>query len=103
MAEFLMEDGEMVQPENVRLSEDGKAVVILDQTQLPNVTEFLTLDTPKKMYDAIFELQVRGAPAIGICAGYCMYVLSGQIAEETKDYEKAFGSRAFKAGFRIGK
>lgn len=87
MAEFLMEDGEMAQPENVRLSEDGKAVVILDQTQLPNVTEFLTLDTPKKMYDAIFELQVRGAPAIGICAGYCMYVLSGQIAEETKDYE----------------
>ena len=82
-----MEDGEMAQPENVRLSEDGKAVVILDQTQLPNVTEFLTLDTPKKMYDAIFELQVRGAPAIGICAGYCMYVLSGQIAEETKDYE----------------
>lgn len=64
MAEFLMEDGEMAQPENVRLSEDGKAVVILDQTQLPNVTEFLTLDTPKKMYDAIFELQVRGAPAI---------------------------------------
>lgn len=87
MAEFLMEDGEMAQPENVRLSEDGKAVVILDQTQLPNVTEFLTLDTPKKMYDAIFELQVRGAPAIGICAGYCMYVLSGQIAEERKDYE----------------
>ena len=49
MAEFLMEDGEMAQPENVRLSEDGKAVVILDQTQLPNVTEFLTLDTQKKM------------------------------------------------------
>lgn len=88
MAEFLMEDGKMAAPENVRLSEDGKAVVILDQTQLPNVTEFLRLETPKQMYDAIFELQVRGAPAIGICAGYCIYVLAGQIAEETKDYEE---------------
>ena len=61
---------------NVSLREDGKAVVIIDQSLLPNKTEFIELDTPEKMYDAIFHLKVRGAPAIGICAAYCMAVLA---------------------------
>ena len=74
-----------VYAENVALSEYGKAVVILDQTQLPNRTEFLTLGTAKDLYDAIYKLQVRGAPAIGICAGYGMYVLAN--AYETDDYD----------------
>lgn len=70
--------------ENVRLKEDGSAVVIIDQTKLPNATEFLTLGTAKDLYDAIFELKVRGAPAIGICAGFGIYVLANQI--ETENY-----------------
>ena len=65
--------------ENVHLSEDGKSVVIIDQTKLPNVVEFLTLSTAQQMYDAIKSLAVRGAPAIGICAGYCIYCLAQQI------------------------
>ena len=64
------------------LSEDGCAVVILDQTQLPCRTVYRRLETAAEMYDAIFELQVRGAPAIGICAGYCMYCLAQQIRAE---------------------
>ncbi|MDD2978356.1 MAG: S-methyl-5-thioribose-1-phosphate isomerase [Hespellia sp.] len=67
--------------ENVHLSEDGKSVVIIDQTKLPNVTEYLTLSTAEEMYRAIKELQVRGAPAIGICAGYSIYCLAQQITE----------------------
>lgn len=66
---------------NVSLKEDGKAVVIIDQSLLPNKTEFIELDTPEKMYDAIFHLQVRGAPAIGICAAYCMAVLAQKESE----------------------
>ena len=69
---------------SVHLSEDGRSVVILDQTQLPNREVFLTLTTAQEMYDAIKCLAVRGAPAIGICAGYGMYVLSLQ--EDTSDY-----------------
>ena len=34
---------------NVRLGEDGQSVVILDQTQLPNRTEYLTLRTVQEM------------------------------------------------------
>ena len=67
--------------DNVRLGDDGKSVVIIDQTQLPNRTEYLTLRTPEEMYEAILLLRVRGAPAIGICAAYCIYALAAQTAE----------------------
>lgn len=71
---------------NVYLREDGRAVVIIDQTKLPSVTEYLALETAEELYEAIFELKVRGAPAIGIFAGYGMYVLAQSI--ETEDYEE---------------
>ena len=64
--------------DNVRLGEDEKSVIIIDQTQLPNRTVYLTLRTRQEMYDAIKLLQVRGAPAIGICAGYSIYALARQ-------------------------
>lgn len=70
--------------DNVRLGDDGK-LVIIDQTKLPGVVEYLTLDTAEDIFDAIFELRVRGAPAIGICAGYGIYVLARSI--ETEDYD----------------
>ncbi len=66
---------------NVELTKDGRAVVILDQSLLPGRTEFLRLETAQQMYDAIYLLRVRGAPAIGICAAYCMYCLALQIGE----------------------
>ncbi len=71
--------------DNVRLSENCDSVIIIDQTKLPNYEEYITLSSPKDFYDAIYELKVRGAPAIGICAGYGLYVLSRQIIAETED------------------
>lgn len=62
--------------DNVRLREDSKAVVILDQSLLPGKTEYIELEEPSQMYEAILHLRVRGAPAIGICAAYCMAVLA---------------------------
>ena len=63
----------------VHLSEDERSVIILDQTQLPNRQVWLTLNTSEELCDAIRRLSVRGAPAIGICAGYGIYVLAQQI------------------------
>lgn len=68
---------------SVRLSDDGRSVVILDQTQLPNRTEYLTLSSAEDIWEAIYKLKVRGAPAIGICAGYGIYCLAQQIREDS--------------------
>lgn len=67
--------------DNVRMGDDEQSVVIIDQTQLPNRTIYLTLRTREQMFDAIKLLQVRGAPAIGICAGYSIYALARQYGE----------------------
>ncbi len=74
--------------ENIRLSEDEKAVVILDQSQLPNETVYLRLEEAEDFYDAIYTLKVRGAPAIGIFAAYAIFVLSRRMLEcGNDDYE----------------
>ena len=70
--------------QNIKLHDDHNSVVILDQTRLPNRTEFIAINTADEMFDAIKDLKVRGAPAIGIFAAYSFYVLARQI--ETKDY-----------------
>ena len=62
--------------DNVRLSDKADSVIIIDQTQLPNREVYIELKTAKDVYDAIYELKVRGAPAIGICAGYGLFVLA---------------------------
>lgn len=70
----------------VRLSKDGQAVEIIDQTLLPNEVKFLRLESAESVYEAIYELRVRGAPAIGIAAAFGMYVLAGQIPDNDVFY-----------------
>jgi methylthioribose-1-phosphate isomerase len=70
--------------QNITLSDDENSVVILDQTQLPNRTEFIQINTADGMFGAIKDLKVRGAPAIGIFAAYGLYVLARQT--KTEDY-----------------
>lgn len=79
---------EYIGSDSVRLSEDCRSVVIIDQTLLPLKTEYKTLSAAEDIFEAIKNLRVRGAPAIGICAGYGMYVLSRQIKDQS--FEKFF-------------
>ncbi len=69
--------------ENIRLGEGDDTVVIIDQTELPSRSVYLTLQTAEEMYEAILKLRVRGAPAIGICAAYCMYVLARRLRDKS--------------------
>lgn len=48
----------------------GNRLELLDQRQLPERIEYLHLTTPAEVWEAIRELAVRGAPAIGISAAY---------------------------------
>lgn len=67
------------QSENVRLGEDGESVVLLDQTRLPGRVEYRAVRTLEEMVEAIRSLRVRGAPAIGIFAGFCLSALARQM------------------------
>ncbi len=66
----------------VRLSEDRGAVEIIDQTLLPNEIKFLRLESAEAIYEAIYSLRVRGAPAIGIAAAFGMYVIAQKLADD---------------------
>ncbi len=71
--------------DTVALDEERNAVVIIDQTLLPGRTELIALKTAQEIWDAIYLLKVRGAPAIGVAAAMGIYVLSREI--DTKDFE----------------
>ena len=70
--------------DTILLAEDEKALVILDQTLLPNECKYLTLDKAEDIWEAIYKLRVRGAPAIGCTGAYAYFVLSSQIETEDK-------------------
>ena len=71
--------------DNIKLSDDKKKIIIIDQTRLPNVLDYKTIDDLEGAYQAIKKLEIRGAPAIGIFAGYAMYMLALQNVELPRD------------------
>lgn len=71
--------------DTVALDDYNHAMVIIDQTQLPNRIEILSLTTQKEIWDAIYLLQVRGAPAIGVAAAIGIYLAAREI--DTEDYD----------------
>lgn len=60
--------------DTVRLSEAGDALVIIDQTMLPNEVRYLRLRETEDICEAIRMLRVRGAPAIGVAAAFGAYL-----------------------------
>ena len=71
--------------QNIRYDKAEERLYIIDQTLLPNEEKEIELRTVEEMIEAIKMLRIRGAPAIGICAGYCMYALARDI--DAKDNE----------------
>lgn len=81
--------------ETVDLDDHDSSVVIIDQTKLPGTTEIIRLHTAQEIWDAIYLLKVRGAPAIGVAVAFGIYVLSKEIlkngnVKQESDQEKAF-------------
>lgn len=77
--------------ETVDLDDKDSAVVIIDQTLLPGKTEIIRLKTAQEIWDAIYLLKVRGAPAIGVAAAFGIYVLAKGIqADEYESFYEEF-------------
>lgn len=71
--------------DTVLLSPDRTCLEILDQTLLPGEVKTLHLSDMRNIWEAIYSLRVRGAPAIGVCAGYALALAASQIETEDKD------------------
>ena len=71
--------------ETVELDEKEGSIIIIDQTKLPGEVQFLHLTEQKKMREAIYLLQVRGAPAIGVFAAFALYLAAKDIDADTWD------------------
>lgn len=69
--------------QSVQLDDENNTVIILDQTLLPNEKVFLHLSTPEEIWEAIYHLKVRGAPAIGIAAAFGVYLGTKQSKAST--------------------
>jgi methylthioribose-1-phosphate isomerase len=74
--------------QSVRLDDANDTLILLDQTVLPNDVIFLELKEMKDIWEAIYELKVRGAPAIGIAAAYGVYL--GTKMSAAKTYEDLY-------------
>lgn len=77
-----MSEKSILDYETVDLDLETDELVIIDQTLLPGKTEMIRLKTAQEIWDAIYLLRVRGAPAIGVAAAFGIYILAKQIAVE---------------------
>ncbi len=76
--------------DTVALSDDGRALVIIDQTLLPGEMKFIRLSEQRDIREAIYRLQVRGAPAIGVAAAIGIYLAALEISENVSEEDAFF-------------
>ncbi len=65
----------------------GEYVEIIDQRKLPHEEVYVEIGTAEEMYDAIKNMTIRGAPAIGVAAAYGI-ALAAVNSKERKFIEK---------------
>src|SRR5262245_46624048 len=87
--------------EIVRL--EGDAVVLLDQRRLPDEEVELVCHTPADVAEAIRTLAIRGAPAIGVAAGYglALAALRGDDLDEADRVLRASRPTAVNLGWAL--
>ncbi|MCQ2431903.1 MAG: S-methyl-5-thioribose-1-phosphate isomerase [Clostridia bacterium] len=78
-----MNNRSLMDIDTVALCDEDSAIVIIDQTKLPGTIETVSLHTQKEIWDAIYRLMVRGAPAIGDTAAMAYYLAAkGHIKDD---------------------
>ncbi len=61
-------------PKAILFEEEGDRFYILDQTRLPTEEVIEEQTNVEQVYDSIYQLKVRGAPAIGIAGAYGLLI-----------------------------
>lgn len=69
----------------------GGALELIDQTRLPIETVNITCRTMESVWQAIKQLQVRGAPAIGVAAAYGVVVGLDEARPTDSSWPSALG------------
>ncbi len=75
------------------------ALVLLDQRALPQKTEWVTCTTWSEVRDAIRQMVVRGAPAIGVAAAFAM-ALAARAGEGIDGVHRGSASASLRAAAR---
>jgi methylthioribose-1-phosphate isomerase len=60
----------MIQFKTIEYNKNKNEIIILDQTKLPEEEVYLTLKTVEDVFQAIRNMNLRGAPLIGVAAAY---------------------------------
>lgn len=79
----------------VTLKWENWTLLLLDQTILPNEVKYQEIKSVEETYVAIRDMIVRGAPAIGVAAGYGMALAAYKIeASNSEDFLTELAKKA---------
>ncbi|QIB70585.1 S-methyl-5-thioribose-1-phosphate isomerase [Aminipila butyrica] len=67
---------------------EEETLYLLDQTLLPGQEVYEPIRTKEDLWEAIYKLKVRGAPAIGVAAAWGLYVCTREL--QGADFEDFF-------------
>ena len=73
----------MMEEQLIPIQWKDDALVLLDQTLLPNEVVYESFKTAEGVWDAIQVMKVRGAPAIGVSAAYGVYLGAKEVTQNT--------------------
>ena len=68
----------------IEWTDDG--VVMLDQRELPQEEVYLTFTKPEEVIEAIADLVIRGAPAIGVAAAMGMALGAQALSDDPDEF-----------------
>ncbi|MDD4081263.1 MAG: S-methyl-5-thioribose-1-phosphate isomerase [Eubacteriales bacterium] len=69
-------------PDTVALDDVNSAAIIIDQTLLPGQLKLIALHEQRDIWEAIRQLKVRGAPAIGVMVAMGLYLAAKRLPED---------------------
>ena len=77
--------------DSVELSDNGRDLIILDQSLLPNQEKFLHLTSAEQIFYSITLLKVRGAPALGLTGALGLAMCMNRFkTKSVAEFEKEF-------------